>query len=188
MYKRGKALFKALARIAGIGGNRKLHFQGRRKIIHSGIPVLRRREAVNESMSKYIHCLWRHIWRKSKHSDQAAQIFSFQEPAQIQLMLELIHSLRAACVRSQPLSHHQVLAAETPTHCPCTQTPKKSSLWRELTPLHGLCVMRVVRALARDWGNTELVTACSLLIIKKFTTFFSAFLLGASYNMKLPRI
>lgn len=46
MYKRSKALFKALARIAGTGGNRKLHFQGRSKIIHSGIPVLRRREAV----------------------------------------------------------------------------------------------------------------------------------------------
>lgn len=39
MYKRGKDLLKALARIAGTGGNRKLHFQGRRKIIHSGIPT-----------------------------------------------------------------------------------------------------------------------------------------------------
>lgn len=39
MYNRGKDLLKALARIAGTGGNRKLHFQGRRKIIHSGIPT-----------------------------------------------------------------------------------------------------------------------------------------------------
>ena len=45
MYKRGKAVFKALTRIAGAGDNTKLHFLGKRKIIHSGILVPGRRES-----------------------------------------------------------------------------------------------------------------------------------------------
>lgn len=37
IYKRGKALFKALKRTAGTGDNGKLHFLGKRKIMHSGV-------------------------------------------------------------------------------------------------------------------------------------------------------
>lgn len=45
MYKRGKALFKVLIRIAGSGNNRKLHFLSKRRIMHPGILVPGRREA-----------------------------------------------------------------------------------------------------------------------------------------------
>lgn len=113
MYKRGKAFFKALIRVAGTGDNRKLPFLDKMKITHWGILVPRRRELVNDCLSKHIHCQWRHIWRKSKHGNNAAQIFSRNQPKS------------SSCWRS--------FAVWDPSPCPTTKC------WQHSCPTHGPC-------------------------------------------------
>lgn len=111
---------------------------------------------VNECMSKHIHCQQRHIWRKSKHSNQVAQIFFFlgtsPNPAHAGDRLPSESSLGEI----PALSHCQVLAAQTShpwfLHS-WLQTPERSPLWKDFASLLGSCMMRVVGTGARGWDE-----------------------------------